>query len=34
MDKIFISYSRQDKEIVYPFVSEIEKRIGQNAGLT
>lgn len=29
MDRIFISYSRQDKEKVYPFVAEIEKRIGQ-----
>lgn len=29
MDKIFISYSRLDKEKVYPFVAEIEKRIGQ-----
>ena len=29
MDNIFISYSRQDKEKVYPFVEEIEKRIGQ-----
>lgn len=29
MNNIFISYSRQDKEKVYPFVEEIEKRIGQ-----
>ena len=28
MDKIFISYKRQDKDIVFPIVEEIKQKTG------